>query len=378
MLAATLAGCGGDSDGASPQPVARTRAIFALVEPPDVNLYSSELDGSDRTLLVSRPLPQSSARSSLVSGLDAAVSPDGRQLAYRFPFLDRELFVIDLERGGAPRTIATADSFAYAPDSRRLLLGRRNAYTGPEAPWFGPASTWTLQTIGGPARTLDVGDSGANELGGWIDATRVLLVARSAYGGIGQRLYVLDVDSGALTEVPLRDGVQLGDFAADRSGASGVTLLPPEYGSNYSCDIYPLRGTELGAPFVNVPASDCRGLAWNGDDELWHGRGTGPHGRIDVTDTNAFGYYVLSAIYRYRVSLDRDEPVIESDGISTWDLGGVLPGRAIAVVEHRPDREIANRLEIRDLGGGGPRLLASNRYDVGFIGWSEYATAGSP
>ncbi len=209
-----------------------------------------------------------------------------------------------------------------------------------------------------------------NQFGGWINNSQVLLVSRSNYGGFDNRFFVLDVDTEQIREIDVPHGVQLGHVSSNPSlTRTVVVLLLPDYGSNYSCDIYLLEGDRLSAPIVHAPDFDCEGLAWNGDDQFFHGRSTGPHGRINVEDVSGSGYYVLLSVYRYDLATGADEPVLVSDGHEVYRFGGVLPGRGLVVSNENAKRDPRYQLEIRDLKGRRPRVLASSRNEMLFIGW---------
>ncbi len=71
LLMVLVAACGGDESHTEVGVAAR--AVFAVFDPPGMRIYSADLNGQNRRVVVSQPLPPDAARSGPFIILDAVL-----------------------------------------------------------------------------------------------------------------------------------------------------------------------------------------------------------------------------------------------------------------------------------------------------------------
>ena len=108
---------------------------------------------------------------------------------------------------------------------------------------------------------------------------------------------------------------------------------------------------------------------WNGDDEIFFNKSTGPKGRINIYETSESGYYILLSIYKYDFQRRKEVAVIRSSGKEVYRLEGILDNRAIIVSNESVARKPRYILEARDLNGNKLHDFFTSEKEMWFVGW---------
>lgn len=366
----------------------KDRAVFAVFEDLKLNVYSTKLDGSDKRQLLSHDINESGTRSRPDSILAARVSSSGELIAYKLPpalnytsSAPSDLFLID-SSGQNKRNIAkNVEQFIWSPDGKNILY---SANTPPatyqdsrgsviEAPLVGPGSQWYIyDTQSSREQMLDIKDNIYNSTRGFIDNEHIIFVATSAYGGIPSQLFVYNLKNNKVFPVKV-EGEQISDAAGNSSqGKAVVSILPKDYGINYSCDLYEMNTKgEITNHLVKSPNYQCGLISWNGADEIIYEKGTGPKGKIETSQSDESGYYILSSVYKYNFQTKKEEILVKNTGKEIFKFMGALENQALIVSNESNKRTPNYILESRKLDGSNPLTLVSSNKEILFIGFSN-------
>lgn len=368
----------------------KDRAVFAVFEDLKLNVYSTKLDGSDKRQLLSYDIDEPSTRSRPDSILAASVSPGGELIAYKYklpPALNYtssdppDLFLID-SSGQNKRNIAkNIEQFIWSPDGKNILYSANTplaTYQDSrgsviEAPLVGPGSQWYIyDTQSSREQMLDIKDNIYNSTRGFIDNEHIIFVATSAYGGIPSQLFVYDLKNSKVFPVKV-EGEQISDAAGNSSqGKAVVSILPKDYGINYSCDLYEMNTKgEITNHLVKSPNYQCGLISWNGNDEIIYEKGTGPKGKIETSQSDESGYYILSSVYKYNFQTKKEEVLVKNTGKEIFKFMGALENQALIVSNESAKRTPHYILEVRNLDGSNPRILISSNKEILFVGFSN-------
>jgi hypothetical protein len=353
--------------------VESSRIIFAVIEGSKVNLYSVNLDGSDRKLLLTDELEATNLTAD--QAIRASISPLGKAIAYALPRNGSPypLFLMDTDGKNRRKIVDKIGYHFYWSPSGRKILYPRPAPNGPEE--------FTLVAWGSEWHLLDLqtqrdeiiarGHDDFYRLWLWLRDDRIL------FGG--ERLFREWISWKTLQNGGGRK-MQLASPDERRHYNREITASPNKLRTliafysatsiDESCDVFQLLPNgRLGKRFVNAPGYRCTPeIKWNGDNEFYYTRGVGPMGRVRIGERNKFGYYVLPSIYRYSLRSRKDEVVLKTDGRNMYMLEDIITNEAMIVTAIDPARESRYALELRRLDGSQRITLFTSNKKISYIG----------
>jgi hypothetical protein len=360
------------------------KVLFAIFEGLKLNVYSIHIDGTEKKLLISHKIDETSTRARPASILFANMSPDGRFLAYKFPpavnytsLYPSTLTLIDTVNQTDRKVAENVTQFVWSPDSHQLLYMKESPqkessnFSEMEAPLYN-GSSWYLDDIQqSTERKIEIKDNIFSSTSGFIDNDHVLFVATSAYGGVPAKLFVYDLRNNESTSVTI-EGEQISSAVGNSNQDKAiVSVLPQNYGIDYACDLYEINlHGEIINDLVKSPNYQCGFITWNGNDEIFYEKGTGPDGKIDTSKSDESGYYILSSVYKYNFNNKKEELVLKNTGKEIFKLMGILEGKIMVVSNESAKRTPNYILETRNLDGSNPKSLVTSTKEILFIGFS--------
>lgn len=351
---------------------ADVRAVFAVFEGPKINVYSSNLDGSDRKLLISEQTEFT--RSRPFEAIKATVSPAGDTIAYMTPVNQAHVPVFVVNRNGQRKRkiLDKAENFYWTPDGEKIIfsllprgtpgkdrIGRSASAPGYE--WYARnLETGKIDLIASPSDNF-------HSFGWWASVHHAIFMNPS----LGELwLFLFDLNKRTTMPVKLIVGTRHFREISASPDRSRTVLILPDRGVNESCDVYELTSEwQLGSHLVGSPDYRCERLAWNGNDEIFYGKSTGPKGKISTREVSESGHYLLLSLYKYDFKTRKEEAVLKSTGKEVYRLLGVLNGNGLVVSNESSARTPRYILELRKLDGTGPVVLFSSENEMLFIGW---------
>jgi hypothetical protein len=354
------------------------RAIFAVVEGLKMNIYSAKPDGTDRKLLLSQDISEPSTRTRPFTVVDAKIAPTGYLIAYKFSpdpgytvSSPAGVFLIDSQGQNKKKILDNAETFSWSRDGKKIIYSIAtprfdNPYAGPSAgvSFSSPGAEWHIFNI---ADSKDViiakPEQQFHSLGSWINENKFVFMSSNMDGS---EFVLYDSSTQKSKKVKLPDGyTQVAGISTNPSGSKTiVSLLPENYGTNYPCDFYELENNgKFGKHFIADKNYSCEGMAWNGDDEIYYGKG------VSTSETTESGYYVLLSVYKYNFKTGKGEPVLISDGKEVYRFQNVLDNQGFVVSNESNKRIPKYILEMRNLDGSNPQSLFTSGKEMLFIGW---------
>ena len=359
------------------------RAVFALHDGDRVNVYSSNLDGSDRKLLISEDgIPPSGDDFPNLS-FHVQLSDDGNTLAYKLSpsrgytwYAPSPVYLIEVEEQRKANILEGVGFFYLSPDGTRIIY--RDPSYQPQV-WVGsppprsPGLDWRMfNTQSGSDELIVPHDKlghGFSWFGAWLDDDHVLFLSTRL---TGLDMFALDLSTTEAIEVVLPEPERHlvpGEVLTNPSGTRTVLSFRP-FGEQFGCEFYELtRDWKIGNHIVSDKNYACEGIAWNGDNEIYYGKGTGPKGRISTAETSESGYYILLSIYKYDFETGTEEPVLTSDGSEVYRFQGVLENEVLVVSNESNRRSPRYIVEFRDLDGNNPVTFFSGNRKMLWLGW---------
>lgn len=359
-----------------------SRAVFAAVEGLKMNIYSAKPDGTDRKLLLSQDISEPSTRARPFTVVDAKISPTKNLIAYKFSpkpgytvSSPATVFLIDSQGANKKKTLNNVETFSWSRDGKKIIYSTATPkFDNPNAgvSFSSPGAEWHIFDIENSKDVLIAKpEQQFHSLGSWVGENKFVFVSSNIYGS---DLVLYDSATQKSEKIKLPDGdTRIAGVSTNPSGSRTiVSILPENYGINYSCDFYELEiNGNLGKHFIADKNYSCEGIAWNGDDEIYYGKGTGPKGSISTSETSESGYYVLLSVYKYNFKTEKSDAVLVSDGKEVYRFQNVLENQGFVVSNESNKRTPQYILEIRKLDGSNPRQLFTSNKEMLLIGWSK-------
>lgn len=365
------------------QTTSQVRGVYGILEQGQWNIYSVAINGSKElmTSFDAKSFVNARARDPLTIKL----SPDGKYFLYRQNHIQAEpLWLVGIS-GKDKKIIASAGTnellkeFLWSPDSKRILY---QMYKIPEPC---PDCGVPAYSVGGPWYIYDLEKRQTMKLDttnqifwraiAWLNDKEIIF-ADSKISGI--TLY--DFNAGTAEEFyGLHAGEQLDDTVV-KDGKVLVSILPPSFGINYSCDLVVINSERN----IDVVLSENNRLCesnynpnyWlsSGGSKLIYGKGVSPSmATIATSSTDKFGRYVISSIYSLDIQTKKDVPILVGEANkSSFIMGGWDESSdALAVIEWYPinDNELNYILLITDSAGSGKIEIATSENEIPFYGW---------
>lgn len=359
-----------------------SRAVFVVVEGLKMNIYSSKRDGAARKLLLSQDISEPNTRARPFTVIDIKVSPAKNLIAYKFPPAENytvsapaSIFLTDSQGQNKKKILDNVETFSWSRDGKKIVYSTVTPrFDNPNAgiSFSSPGAEWHVFDIASSKDTIIAKpEQQFHSLGSWINENKFVFISTDIYGS---ELVLYDSSTQKSEKIKLPNGyTQVAGISTNPSGSKTVvSLLPENYGINYSCDFYELETNgKLGKHFIADKNYSCEGIAWNGDDEVYYGKGTGPKGNISTSETSESGYYVLLSVYKYNFKTEKGEPVLVSDGKEVYRFQNVLENHGFVVSNESNKRTPKYILEMRKLDGSNPQQLFTSDKEMLFIDWSK-------
>lgn len=359
-----------------------SRAVFAVVEGLKMNIYSSKGDGTARKLLLSQDISEPNTRARPFTVIDIKVSQTKDLVAYKFPPAENytvsapaSVFLIDSQGQNKKKILDNVETFSWSRDGKKIIYSTATPrFDNPNAgvSFSSPGAEWHIFDIASSKDTIIAKpEQQFHSLGSWINENKFIFISTNIYGS---ELVLFDSTTQKSEKIKLPEGyTQVREVSTNPSGSKTVvSLLPEGYGINYSCDFYEIQMSgKLGNHLIADKNYSCEGVAWNGDNEFYYGKGTGPKGTISTSETSESGYYVLLSVYRYNFNTGKDEPILKSDGKEVYRFQNVLENQGFVVSNESNKRTPRYILEMRKLDGSNPQNLFTSDKEMLFIDWSK-------
>jgi hypothetical protein len=359
----------------SPQPANRTgdnnriRAVFAVFEGSRINLYASDLDGSNRKLLVSEETPFTNGLAPVHYAIKARVSPGRHSIAFMCHSQgDTSVYLIDAEGQNKRKLFDNADAFDWSPDGKKIVYSvlprseESNGFVG--RPSWDPGFEWRIcDTQTGESELISSPQDRIQKEGAWIEENHIIIISNST---AALYLLVLDLSTIRTTENKLLDGFrQITNISANTTtGRTIVSILPDLLTGKQACDIYELTSSwGLGRRLVAIRNGESTGLAWNGNDEILFST------LILGQKLARAGYHRVLSVSKYNLISKRNEPVLKDVGTEGYRVEGTVAGKALVVSAENVRQSPRYVLQVRRLDGSHPVPLVSSEKGVAFIGW---------
>jgi hypothetical protein len=358
----------------SPQPPItgdnnRIRAVFADFEGSRINLYASDLDGSNRKLLVSEETPFTNSLAPMHYAIRARVSPDRHSIAFISPSQgDNSVYLIDGEGQNKRKLFDNAYAFDWSPTGKKIVYSvlhrteQSDGFVG--RPSWDPGFEWRVfDTQTGENELIASPQDRLQRFGAWIDHNHIIFISNSTSA---LYLLVLDLNTKRAAENKLLDGYrQITNISANtETGRTVVSILPELLSGKQACDIYELTSSwRLGRRLVAIRNGESTGLAWNGNDEIFFStlRFGGKLQRA--------GYQRSLSVSKYNIISRRNQPVLNDVGKGAYRVEGTVEGKALIVSVENVNKSPRYVLQARRLDGSHPVPLISSEKGVAFIGW---------
>jgi hypothetical protein len=349
----------------------RQRGLYVVFEGSRISVYSSEFDGSDAQLVISEPTDIGNARP--FNAIRLKISPDGRSLLYMIQQKNgwSPVYFIRSDGSGKKRLLDKSIDFYWTPRGEAVVYSLSPKRRGEEelSPWA-PGNDWySLDLRTGKSEFIADSDKNFYYLASWKDRDTAIFGSSSLFSAW---LYIYDLPKRSIigkSEVT-KDGRQLVEVGANKSGTRRIGIVWPENaGIEWSCNIIELNTVwRIERSVVSAPNFQCENVAWNGDDEIFYNKSTGPNGKIDTSLTSKSGYYMLLSVFRYDFKKGKESPVIRSSGKEVYRLENVIAGRGIVISNESVSRRPRYILEFRNLDGSNPRIIRESDREMWFVG----------
>lgn len=359
-----------------------SRAVFAVVEGLKMSIYSSNPNGADRKLIISQEISEPNTRARPFTVVDIKVSPTKNLIAYKFPPSENytvsapaSVFLIDYQGQNKKKILDNVETFSWSRDGKKIIYSTATPrFNNPNAgmSFSSPGAEWHIFDI---ANSKDVVIAKPTQqfhsLGSWFNENKFIFISANIYGS---ELALFDSTTQKTEKIKLPEGyTQVREVSTNPSGNKTiVSLLSEDYGINYSCDFYEIEmNGKLSKHLIADKNYSCEGVAWDGENEFYYGKGTGPKGTISTSETSESGYYVLLSVYKYNFNTGKDEPVLKSDGKEVYRFQNVLENQGFVVSNESNKRTPKYILEMRKLDGSNPQNLFTSDKEMLFIDWSK-------
>lgn len=352
------------------------RAAFAKFEGSKINVYSSSLDGKDSRLILSEETDLNGARP--FAAIRAEISPKGDRLVYTIPSKlgNTPIYIVNGDGSEKRKILDKAEHFKWLPNGKEILfsiqpLSALDDFAGQGQPLWTVGAHWFILNLA-TGLTKKVAGS-RNHFHGvrlWAREKEAVFQTSSLFDTWLHRYDVRSKKKLKSSKV-LGFGPQLADLTSNQKGTRTVgSVLPQGYAVQNSCNLYSLtKQLTLGRRLVASPEYHCQNLFWNGNDQIFYNKGTGPFGRIRMTEASESGHYILMSVYRFDFKSHKETPVLLSSGKEVYRLQQVLSNRAIVVSNEAQSRLPKHILEVRDIDGQNPVELSSSDREMWLIGW---------
>lgn len=354
-----------------------SRIVYGVFEGMKFNVYSSKFDGSDKKQLISQVVTESDTRSRPFSVLDTRVSTDHKLIAYKYKD-NSKIRIID-SSGKIYKEIESDDGGSFdwiGPNQILLEVPDGTACNGVncEDPIQGFSSEWFIVNIDNGQRTVVNPEDGEfNTFVGRAGDT-LFFIQNSSYGGISPKFYSYNMNSKKASEIelPSEEGMQIAFVSSSPGGDRTIVgILPPDYGIEYRCLIYEVRGNKLSKKLVDEPDYQCEYPHWINDKEFYIDYSTGRNGKIATQSTSESGYYILLSVARYSYDDGKIQKILTSDGKEVYRLLGGFPDGSFVVSNESSKRTPQYKLELKGGMGSDPVDLVSSQKEMLVVGWVD-------
>lgn len=360
-----------------------TRAVFAVVEGLKMNIYSSKPNGTDRKLIISYVISEPNTRARPFTVVDIKVSPAKNLLAFKFPIAENfsvsgpaSVFLVDSQGQNKKKILNNVETFNWSRDGNKII------YSAWIPRFFDPYAELSYSSPGAEWHIFDITDSKDiviakpeqqfHTLGSWVNENTFIFIRSNNFNS---ELFQYNSTTKKSEKIIFPDGytAQVEGVSTSPTGnRTIVSLMPDAYSFTDSCDFYEIETNgKLGKHFIADKNYSCEGMAWNGDDEIYYGKGTGPKGRISSSEISESGYYLLLSVYKYNFKTQKDEPVLISGGKEIYRFQNILENKGLVVSNESGKRTPKYILEIRDLNGNNPQKLFTSDKEMLFIDWTK-------
>lgn len=359
---------------------APTRLLYTEFEGPVLYLRTMSITGSDIKTILSydwKPVrPEVTSQPAQL--IRVAISPDGKNIAYKLPYSDRSgldgakapIFIINSDGSNKRQVLPDANEFVWYPDGRRILYSHRTptpsdtggagvSPTTPGAEWrvYDLRAQKDSQLLAPGPKNMFVG------FGSWLSDNEALMVGSTSDG---VRPYRFNLSTKSSTEIKLPEHTDITSIRTNQEGSKTVFLEATRFGGA-DCKFFEWDPSNMSRLIVAFEKTICEGIGWDGE-ALYYGRGTGPQGRITTTETGESGYYLLLSIYRYDFATGKDELVLSGAGKEVYRFQGLVPGQGLIVTAEKSKPDVSYQMQLRSFDGQLiQNLLTSNR-EPWFIG----------
>jgi hypothetical protein len=339
--------------------------LFTVYEGAGVNVYSSHLDGSSRTLLLSQELKLMNARPADV--INAKISPDSRRIAYKLPGFgnvhgNAPLFLMDANGENKKRIVDEVVHFFWSTESNDIIYSAPLPPPGPmqEQSIHEDGYEWhkiNLQT--GQDETIAARKQKLHRFVGWIRNDQAIFMS---YWLAGTLLYILDLKTRSISEIKVPPRVLLAEVNVSPGRRR---ILASAADQTHPCIFYDVGVGTKTMKQIAAGKDRCEEIAWNGDNEFFFGVWSDlPEGQ-----TNESGHYALGSVYKYDFKSKAKKSVLASNGKAAYRLQGIVPGKAMIVSNESNRRSPQYILESRDLKGKHPVTLFASEKEMLFLGY---------
>lgn len=347
----------------------RVRAVFAAFEGSRINLYASDLDGSNSKLLLSEETPFTKSLAPVHYAIKARVSPGRQSIAFMCPSRgDTSVYLIDAQGQNKRKLFDNTESFDWSPDGKKIVYSlAHRTESNPLAgrPLWDPGFEWRIfDTQTGESELIGSPPDHLQTLGAWVDDKRIIFISNSVDA---LYLMVLDVSTKLTVANKLMDGDRhiWGISTNANTGRTIVSILPGLF-SKRVCDIYELTSSwRLGRHLVAIHNGESTGLAWNGNNEILFSTL-----RLGSKWTGT-GYPRALSVRKYNLTTRRNEPVLNDVGKAAYRVEGIVEGKALIVSVENVSQSTHLVLQARRLDGSHPVPLVSSEKGVAWIGWLQ-------
>ncbi|HUK91972.1 MAG TPA: hypothetical protein VLZ81_16345 [Blastocatellia bacterium] len=342
--------------------VGETRLVFAAHDGSAVNLYFSDIDGSNRTTILAEH-----GAPSVRDSFTVRVSPDHKRLAVSFPYRgDFAVYEIDADGQQKQKLLDRAIDFHWSPEGKRMLYFRDRSPLPQGNPLAGappdyPGYEWRLLDLQNASDETVTGYR--NDCGHflrWTSGDYVLFDGTSAvpdHSFVG----VLDL---AKRKFEYRDAWRFIENAPAVDERWGLAYAPfPGLKPNVLCELTP-NGRLSPLTHLNFHGELVAGLVWNGENDLIYGLGrSGAAGKAPSVGA--------STIYEYQAGSGPSRPILASAPGDGYFVQGIVDGKVLVVVNASSARSPTFILETGRRNGSHQVPLVSSQLMPVFYGWIE-------
>jgi Tol biopolymer transport system component len=349
----------------------QTKIVFAVIEGKNVNVYSSELNGDEKKLLLTDEIE--SFNTPADQAVYMAISPRGDSIAYTLPKNARyvPLYLMNADGSNKQKIAEKAIYFRWSPDGKRILYSLLGRDQPKERSFYPFGEEWHILDLKtGKDEVIAVGREGFQGIWSWKQEDRPVFYG-SSFGQTWLFNYDLKTKRSRSTRMTWRNKT-LTNFEAGFSPSERRRVL-----ALWTCcveltfDIFELSANNRRVKrLVRSPGTIYTpGIKWNGEDEFFFVKATGIDGQPPVTTrTNEYGFYALDSIYKYSFKTRRTEKVVEGRANRTYRLKDVIQGKGLLVTSLAPKQTPVYALEFRKLDGTQPKTIYTSDKAISYIG----------